>query len=207
MIYELALVAKPETDEAKLDSLKKIVHDVVAQFEGEVIVEDDWGKKAFAQPTSEGVTHAQFLYFIFKANNENNVELNRRFGISEDVIKSSIFKLGEDNTADAIVKAYKTPFSKKYPGSVTDVEGENSGDMEKNRKRFARRKSCWFTANKIKADWKDPATYSWLVNEFGKISPGRISGITRKHQKIATTSIKRARQLGIASYLSNRVTE
>ncbi|OFZ37462.1 MAG: 30S ribosomal protein S18 [Bdellovibrionales bacterium RIFOXYD12_FULL_39_22] len=55
--------------------------------------------------------------------------------------------------------------------------------------------------------WKDPATYSWLISEFGKISPARVSGISRKYQRRITSEIKMARQLGIASYLSNRIAE
>ena len=69
---------------------------------------------------------------------------------------------------------------------------------------FARRKSCWFTANKTAPDWKDPMSYAWLVSEFGKISPARVTGISRKMQRLATVNIKRARGIGLLSYMSGR---
>lgn len=202
MIYELALVAKSDLTDQESESLKKIVHDVVNEREGEILVEDAWGRVNFAQPTSEGLNSGVFFYFIFSGNNTADKELRRRFGINDKVIKSLILKLGDNDQKDTIVKSYKCPFSSKYKGSALDSIKDQEND---NPKKFARRKSCWFKANEIKADWKDPQTFSWLMNEFGKISPARISGISRKHQRFATTAIKQARQIGIASFTSNKL--
>ena len=104
---------------------------------------------------------------------------------------------------------YKCPFSTgKYKGSVTDsLKDDAEETVEKDRRKFARKKSCWFTAKKVKADWKDPGTYAWLINEFGKITPARVSGISRKHQRFADYAIKRARQVGLASSLTGRIAE
>lgn len=205
MIYELAVVAQAAIGDEKVASLNEMISAVVREYEGEVLVQDDWGVKKMAQATSNGVEKGRFLYFIYSANSECNKEISRRLGINEEVIKRLFVKLGTE--ADKIVKGYKTPFSKKYNGSQTDVIEEKSGEMEKDRKKFARRKSCWFTAKSIKADWKDPATYSWLINEFGKISPARISGTSSKHQRFVTAAVKRARQVGIVSHMSNRIAE
>lgn len=204
MIYELSLVAKPETNDQDLAALKKIVHDVVSDHDGEVFIEDDWGTVVMAQPTRDGVANGRYIYFIFTANNENNKEVIRRLKINENHMRHMFVALGEDSEREALVKAYKTPFSKTYKGSVTDIEGDEEAD---NPKKFARRKSCYFRANNIKADWKDPASFSWLLNEFGKISAARVSGVSRKHQRFATTAIKRARQIGIASFVSNRIAQ
>ncbi len=204
MIYELALVAKPDATEENVATLKGIVHEVVKAHDGEVFIEDEWGKMNFAQPTTEGVPGGHFVYFIFKANNKNNVELIRRLKINDHHLRHMFVALGEDSEREDVVKKYKTPFSKTYKGSVTEKEGDEEAE---NPKKFARRKSCYFKANSVKADWKDPATFTWLINEFGKISPARITGVSRKHQRFATTAIKRARQIGVASYVSNRTAE
>lgn len=204
MIYEICIVTNQEVDEAKVPSLTKIVHDVVKEGKGEVLIEDDWGVLSFAQMSSDKSAKGRFLYFIFKTSNEdNNKELLRRLKINENVHKYMIVKLGKDVEQEKIVKNLKMPYSKKYPGSVTDVD-DASVDVAKDRRRFVRKKTCWFTAKNLKADWKDPATFAWLINEFGKIAPARISGISYKHQRFATQAIKRARQMGISSHLSNR---
>ncbi len=203
MIYELSLVAKADLNEKDLASFKKLVHETVKSFAGEILVEDDWGRLTLAQPTKKGLESGHFLYFLFSANNQCNVELIRRFRINENHLRHMIVVAGDESQREAIVKAYKTPFSKTYHGSVTDVEGKGSEDN--NPRKFARRKTCYFRANDIRADWKDPATYSWLVNEFGKISPARISGVSTKYQRFATTAVKRARQIGLISHVSNQV--
>ena len=201
VIYELSLVAKANLGE----SLKQVVHETVKNFEGEVLVEDDWGVLTLAQPSKKGVKQGHFLYFIFKANNQCNSELIRRFRINENHLRHLIVALGKDGEGEALVQAYKTPFSKTYYGSVTDKEG--AGEDERNPRKFARRRICYFTTNGIRADWKEPATYTWLVNEFGKISPGRVSGISTKHQRFVTTAIKRARQIGLMSCVSAQIAE
>jgi small subunit ribosomal protein S6 len=204
MIYELALVAKPEATDQEVATLKGMVHEVVKAHDGEVFIEDEWGKMSFAQPTTEGIGNGHFVYFIFKANSSNNKELIRRLKINDLHLRHMFIALGEDEEREAVVKAYKTPFSKTYKGSVTDKEGDDDND---NPKKFASQKSCYFKSNNLKANWKDPATFTWLINEFGKISAARVTGVSRKHQRFATTAIKRARQIGVASYVSNRIAD
>lgn len=205
MIYELSLVTKSDLTEEVQASVKKIVHDVLADMGGEVLIEDDWGKMTFAQATSDGTETGHFVHFIYSTGAVTNTEILRRFKINESVLKTLIVRLGEDEERENIVKNYKTPFSKTYNGSQTDALSAD-GEVE-NPKKFARRKACWFKANNINADWKDPATFNWIVNEFGKISPARISGVSRRHQRRATDAIKRARQIGIASYVSSKIAQ
>ncbi len=206
MIYEIAIAAKDDLNETELKNLSNLVHDVAKDHGGEVIIEDDWGSLRFAQPTSNGVERGRYLYFIYKADNLANTELNRRIKINEGIIKYLIVKLGEDADLEKISKGYKTPYSKKYKGSVTDVlESEGDSNLEKDRKRFSKGKACWFKAKSITADWKDPKTYQWLLNEFGKISPARVTSISRKHQRFAEAAIKRSRNIGLSSIFTNRI--
>jgi len=206
MIYELALVANSQVGDEGVAELTSIVKNALSEFQGEVLLEDNWGSLMFAQPTSSGTKNGHYLYFIYKAETNANNELERLFKINENVLKSLIIKVGATAEEGAtFIKAYKCPYSKIKPGSVTDdLEEADGGDMGKDRRRFSKRKNCWFAATKIRVDWKDPKTFGWLINEFGKISPARVSGISRKHQRFAETAIKRARQIGVASYLTNR---
>ncbi len=209
MIYELALVAKGDLVENEIQALTKIVHEVTKESQGEILIEDDWGRMSLAQPFGDGAKKGHYVYFIYKANNACNAEITRRLNISENIQRFLIVKLGEEAEGGNIVKNYKTPFSKKYRGTIVenneDSEGDEGGGGFEDKRKFSRRKGCWFTAKNIKADWKDPNTYGWLVNDFGKISPARVSGISTKHQRFATEAIKRARQLGVASSLSSRI--
>jgi ribosomal protein S18/ribosomal protein S6 len=173
MIYELCVVQSGDATDESVAKLTETLRSTLSEYEGELMIQDNWGVKTFAQPTSTGKETGNFSYFIFKANSGANTEIARRLRIDESVLKFASFKLGED--------------------------GE-----KKDRKRFSKGKHCFFKSNNIIADWKDPKTYSWLVNEFGKISAARVSGVSRKHQRYVTTAIKRARNLGIISHISNR---
>lgn len=212
MIYELSVVTKPELGAEAHAQIAEIVKDTLKGFEGELLISDDWGRLALAQSYTNGARHGHFHYFMYKANTQVNTELTRRFGINEGVLRTAIFNIGLDEEKETLVKNFKSPLSKAHRGSVLDNKNEDDEDagfedMEDDRRKFAKRKSCWFTAKKIKADWKDPQTWNWLVSEFGKISPARVSGISRKHQRFANAAIKHARNLGIASYLSNKTAE
>ena len=202
MIYELCVVQSGDATDESVAKLTETLRSVLAEYNGELMIQDNWGVKTFAQPTSAGKETGNFSYFIFKGELDVNKEITRRLRINESVLKFVNFKLGENQDAPSLIKAYKTPLSKKYNGSVLEEEGEDG--ERKDRRRFTRSKHCFFKSNNIKADWKDPQTYSWLVNEFGKISAARVSGVSRKHQRWATTAIKRARNLGLISHISNR---
>ena len=196
MIYELSYVLRTEATEEAVAKMAEIVQSTIKDFNGEVLVEDKWGVKTFAQPTNKGVTKGSYVYVMYKADVNVNTELERRFKISEDVLKFIFINLGVDADQEAIVKAYKNP---------SHNAGESSFDAEKEKKMFSKRKSCYFSAKKTQPDWKDPSTYSWLVNEFGKISPARVTGLRPKYQRMATSAIKRGRCMGLISYMSNNV--
>jgi ribosomal protein S18/ribosomal protein S6 len=194
MIYETAVVLRTDATDEAVKKFKDTILETFKEFSAELLIEDAWGVKQFAQPTADGVTKGNYFYYMYKAGTNLNAELERKFKISEDIMKFIIVKLGEDKDQAAIMKAYKNP---SYDNS------EAARESDKDKKMFSKRKSCWFSAKKTEPDWKDPSTYSWLVNEFGKISPQRITGLRPRYQRMATTAIKRGRCMGLISYLSN----
>jgi small subunit ribosomal protein S6 len=193
MIYESAYVIRPEANEEAIKKVTAMVEETIKEFDGEVLVKDNWGLKTFAQPTEHGMTRGIYFYVLYKANNNCNAELERKFKISDDVARFIFIKLGTDAEQEALVKTYKNP----------NHSTEAQGDIEKEKKMFSKRKSCYFSAKKTSPDWKDPNSYAWLVNEFGKISPSRVTGLRPKFQRMATTAIKRGRNMGLISYMSN----
>lgn len=195
MIYETAYVLRPEATEEAIAKANSIIKETLEAANGEILVDENWGVKQFAQPTESGLKRGNYFYVIYKADTNVNVELERRFNISEDVLRFLFVKLGENKDQETIVKGYKNP----NHGTKTDA----TIDSEKEKKMFQKRKSCYFSEKKTAPDWKDPSSYSWLVNEFGKISPGRVTGLRPKYQRLATTAIKRGRNMGMISYMSN----
>jgi small subunit ribosomal protein S18 len=72
------------------------------------------------------------------------------------------------------------------------------GEFDKRRKRI-----CRFCEDKVKfIGYHDDRLLKRFINERGKIVPRRISGNCAKHQRMLTTSIKRARILAIIPFAS-----
>jgi small subunit ribosomal protein S18 len=68
-----------------------------------------------------------------------------------------------------------------------------------------RRKSCQFCRDKVDViDYKDFGTLRRAMSEKGKIRSARITGACRRHQRQLAIAIKRARELGLLPYVSDR---
>ncbi len=214
MIYELAIVAKTGLAETELKKITSVVEEVLPKLGGELMLADEWGRVVLAQAIAGGQSEGHFFFYLYKGTGDINNEIVRRLKINENVLRHMLVQAGEETEAGNIIKNYKTPFSKKYAGSLADSgeEEEDFGDVDLEggegrggKKKFSRNRSCWFESKNIFPTWKDPGTYTWLLNEFGKISPQRVSGISRKYQRFIDTEVKRARNVGIVSYISNKI--
>ncbi|MBI5198905.1 MAG: 30S ribosomal protein S18 [Nitrospirae bacterium] len=77
--------------------------------------------------------------------------------------------------------------------------------MLEQKRRFFKRRSCKFCAEKIDyIDYKDVKTLKGFLTERGKILPRRISGNCAKHQRGITVSIKRARNIALLPFVGEK---
>jgi small subunit ribosomal protein S18 len=68
-----------------------------------------------------------------------------------------------------------------------------------------RRKSCPFCREKVDfVDYKDVVTLRRGVSDKGKIRSSRVTGACRRHQSQLATAVKRAREIGLLPYVSER---
>ena len=69
-----------------------------------------------------------------------------------------------------------------------------------------RRKSCWFTENKIEfIDYKDEKLLRRFITERGKIVPRRISGTSAQYQRMLAIAIKRSRHMALLPFVSENM--
>ncbi len=74
--------------------------------------------------------------------------------------------------------------------------------MARGNYRRRRKKTCYFTENKIEyIDFKDAALLKRFISERGKILPKRVTGTKAKHQKKLAVAIKRARHMALLPYV------
>ena len=75
---------------------------------------------------------------------------------------------------------------------------------KKNNSRVRRKKTCWFTENKVESiDYKDEKVLRRFISERGKIIPRRISGTSAKYQRMLVEAIKRARHMAILPFVAD----
>lgn len=65
-----------------------------------------------------------------------------------------------------------------------------------------RKKSCYFTDNKIKTiDWTDYKLLEKFIADNGKILPRRATGTKAIYQRQLATAIKRARHMALLPFV------
>ena len=68
-----------------------------------------------------------------------------------------------------------------------------------------RRKPCQFCRDKVDiVDYKDLASLRRAISDKGKIRSSRVTGACRRHQSQLANAVKRARELGLLPYVSDR---
>jgi small subunit ribosomal protein S18 len=68
-----------------------------------------------------------------------------------------------------------------------------------------RRKSCPYCREKLNVvDYKDVGSLRRAISDKGKIRSSRVTGACRRHQAQLARAVKRARELGLLPYVSDR---
>lgn len=84
-------------------------------------------------------------------------------------------------------------------------------DKDTRRKRISprdaqmRRRNCYFCRESItEVDYKNIGLLRRFVSEKGKIRSRRITGACRRHQNQISIAVKRAREMALMTYVSDR---
>jgi small subunit ribosomal protein S18 len=92
----------------------------------------------------------------------------------------------------------------KQRGSDTRDRGRRR-DARKGPPGGGRRKSCPFCRDKVDSiDYKDFSALRRAVSDKGKIRSSRVTGACRRHQAQLARAVKRAREVGLLPYVSDR---
>ena len=68
-----------------------------------------------------------------------------------------------------------------------------------------RRKSCFFCKDKVEeVDYQNYNQLRRYVSEKGKIRSRRITGACRRHQRQVAVAVKRAREMALRPYVTDR---
>jgi small subunit ribosomal protein S6 len=90
-LYETIYILKPDMDEeatkAMVERFKAIVEE-----NGEMDTLEEWGKRKLAYPIQD-YTEGYYVYMKYKADSHLPKELDRVFGITEDLLRHLIVRI------------------------------------------------------------------------------------------------------------------
>jgi small subunit ribosomal protein S18 len=90
--------------------------------------------------------------------------------------------------------------SRQQPSSTSSRRRDRKGAAGS-----GRRKSCPYCRDKVDVvDYKDFGGIRRQLSEKGKIRSARVTGCCRRHQRQLARAVKRARELGLLPYVSDR---
>ena len=91
--YEMVVLFRPEL-EAKMDVPLKVIADLVKQNDGDIITENDWGRKELAYKIA-GETHAVYRVYELSLPAEAPAKIDGVLNITEGVIRHLIVKIDD----------------------------------------------------------------------------------------------------------------
>lgn len=84
--YELAVIVKPDLEEAALKAELESVQELITKFGGNIEKIDDWGKRRLAYEIKK-FNEGFYSFITFTGNSETPIEIERRMRIKENVLR------------------------------------------------------------------------------------------------------------------------
>jgi len=91
--YETIYIIRPTVEEDGIKALEEKFKSIV-ETNGEIETIDEWGKRKLAYLIDD-IGEGYYVYMKFKASQDVPKELDRVFGITEDVLRHMIIKIEE----------------------------------------------------------------------------------------------------------------
>lgn len=91
--YETIFIVRPNVEEEGINALKEKFKAIV-ETNGEIETIDDWGKRKLAYLIDD-LSEGYYVYMKYKASQVVPKELDRVFGITEDILRHMIIKIEE----------------------------------------------------------------------------------------------------------------
>jgi small subunit ribosomal protein S6 len=84
--YETTFISRPELSDDGLKALQDRLAQVIASFQGEVVLTEDWGKRKLAYPIQKE-SRGQYTYFVYTGKGDVVHELERNLRLHDHVLR------------------------------------------------------------------------------------------------------------------------
>jgi small subunit ribosomal protein S6 len=124
--YETLFIVNPEIGDGEITKSIEIIQDVITSGGGTILKIDKWGRRQLAyeiQKKREGF----YVLMYFQAPTEVLPELNRRYKLTDTILRNLILQLGKDQRADLLESIEAAKDSEPMP---TPPPAEAGGDEQ-----------------------------------------------------------------------------
>ncbi len=120
-IYEVVFVTAPTLTSEELDAFTALLQGVVEERNGKVLKVDNWGKKSLAYRIKRH-RDAYYVVLTLEADGAVIAELERRFRVTDHVIRFLSVRIDEDQKRSEKLKAARQKKASRRPTPSSQVE-------------------------------------------------------------------------------------
>ena len=124
--YETLFIVDPEIGDGEIDKTIEIVQDVITSGGGTILKIDKWGRRQLAyeiQKKRDGF----YVLMYFQAPTEVLLELNRRYKLTDTILRNLVLQLGKEQVADLLQSIES---AKSVEADELAVEAEENPDTQ-----------------------------------------------------------------------------
>jgi small subunit ribosomal protein S6 len=101
--YETTFITRSELSDEKLKELQERLNGIVGQFKGELVLNEDWGKRKLAYPIQKE-SRGHYTYFVYSGEGDIVHEIERNLRLNEHVLRFLTVNLEKEFDAEKFKK-------------------------------------------------------------------------------------------------------
>ena len=119
--YETTFITRVDLSDDGLKTLKDRMSAIVKEFGGEMVYEEDWGKRKFAYAI-EKETRGHYTHFVYTGRGDVVHEIERNLRLHESVLRFMTVNLAKEFSKDVYSKEWPTGTQLKREDRPTQAE-------------------------------------------------------------------------------------
>jgi small subunit ribosomal protein S6 len=127
--YETTFITRVDLSDDGLKALKDKLINVIKSFDGEVVQEEDWGKRKFAYPIVKE-TRGHYTYLAYTAKGDAVKELERNLRLHESTLRFMTVVLAKEFDKEAFTKEMGTGTPLKREERSAPGEAQSSAIIQ-----------------------------------------------------------------------------
>jgi small subunit ribosomal protein S6 len=101
--YETTLITRVDQSDDALKALKDRLFNIIKDFGGELVYQEDWGKRKFAFPIQKEV-RGHYTYIVYTGKSGVVAELERNLRLNESTVRFMTVNLSKEFNKEVFTK-------------------------------------------------------------------------------------------------------